>query len=142
MKEFIIWPQSGLKITFTKQTQKSLYHIFVLEVSNPNKKIHFEDGEPDPNIYIEYDMAKMVCNAGTNILTLDENFDYGIKEEKLLTRATLAPNKKDKGFVGFLKNDMATNQPILKYENAKIMLDFTRQAYKPKKRGGVNGLDS
>lgn len=134
MNEFVIWPESGLKITFIKQKRKSLHHIYVVEVENPNERIHFKDGEPDPNIYIEYDMSKMSCNAGTNILFLDDKYDYGIKEERLLTKATLDPGKKDKGFVGFVKNDLATNQPTIKYENAKIMLDFARKNHI--KRGG------
>jgi hypothetical protein len=68
-------------------------------------------------------------------LRLDENYDFGIKEERFLKRGHIVVNgKREKGVVGFVKNDTATDAPIVEYNGYSVRLNFKERR---RKRGAV-----
>lgn len=119
-KTITLWA-GDTAIHFLKRIRKSMHFFYLVEVENIGV-----DG-------IEYNMKKLSSPHGTNVLHMTEKDEFGINEHKLLKKGEIIVNgPRDKGIVGFIKNERATNAPIVEYKGYKVKLDFNER----KKRNG------
>lgn len=105
-------------IHFIKRIKKSLQFIYVVEVENIGV-----DG-------IDFDMSKLTSPFGTNVLNYP-GYELEINENKLLTQGHInVGGKRHKGIVAFLKNERATNAPMVNYNGYSIRINFIERRKK------------
>ena len=99
-------------IHFIKRIKKSLQYIYVVEVENIGI-----DG-------IDFDMSKLTSPFGYNVLNYP-SYELEINEDKLLTQGHIkVGGKRHKGIVAFIKNERATNAPIVFYNGYSVRVNF------------------
>jgi hypothetical protein len=114
-KIITLWA-ADIAIHFLKRIRKNMHFFYLVEVEN----IGVDE--------VEYDIEKLSSPHGTNVLLIDNTYDYEIKEHKLLKQGKIKVNgNRNKGIIGFVKNERATNTPIINYLGYQVRLDFTER---------------
>lgn len=116
-----LWTDT-IAIHFIQRVKKKVHFVYKVEVEN------ISDSGAD------FDMSLLTSKHGTNILRT-QNIDIQINEDKLLTTGHIVlGGKREKGLVAFVKNDIATNAPLVCYNGKSVRLDFNERG---RRRGRI-----
>lgn len=89
-----------------------LYHVKV--INKGNKTQH-------------YDMSKVTCNAGRNVLQIKPGIKLKKFELELLTQGTLKKDESIEGLICIIPSiHVATNKPVFAHEKKKIKVKIKK----------------
>jgi len=101
-----------IEITFLKRKRLIGYFVYLIKIASISDK------------EVEYDLGKLYSLNGTNVLQMADSFH--VEGEEVLKSGKLSPKEELTGYIAFLKNDFATNEPIFTYEGheTKVLKDI------------------
>jgi hypothetical protein len=98
----------------TRHSDYPGYYLYTVNITNKG------------NIPIAYDMAKLKCNAGKNVLAL--NPEAKINSIKLLNKGILEQNETIEGLVCIVPDTaLHTNSPIFYFGDEKLKVDLQKE---------------